>query len=224
MIQQNSGKKEKIEKMVTPVCRISYPSVFVPSLPMGKTDEKEAKYSVTMLFDMSDPKIAEGVKKLAEFAKQAGIKAWGADQSKWPTIKFPLFRRGDEPGKKNADGTWKPGFGPNIMFTKASIRYIKKDGTKREPPPVVDVQGVPIIDPALFYGGCYGRVFLSASAYEGFMGNTGISFTLWSLRKEKDGERFAMVHDAADDFAGVEAPEGSAIPPAAAGATPGFGF
>ena len=63
------GKKEVIEKMVTPVCRFSYPSVFVPSLPMGKTDEKEAKYSVTMLFDMSDPVVAKGVQGLVEFAK-----------------------------------------------------------------------------------------------------------------------------------------------------------
>jgi hypothetical protein len=222
MIQNN--KKEKIEKMVTPVCRFSYPSVFVPSLPMGKTDEKEAKYSVTMLFDMTDPKVAEGVQKLAEFAKQAGIKAWGPDQTKWPVIKYPLFRRGDEPGKKNADGTWKPGFGPNVMFTKVSIRYIKKDGTKRAPPPVVDIHGQPIIDPGLFYGGCYGRVFLSANAYDNYMGNNGISFTLWSLRFERDGERFAMVHDAADDFEGIMAPAGSALPPAAAGAAPGAGF
>jgi hypothetical protein len=109
------------------------------------------------------------------------------------------------------------------MFTKASIRYIKKDGTKRAPPPVVDIHGQLIIDPGLFYGGCYGRVFLSANAYDNYMGNNGISFTLWSLRFERDGERFVMVHDAADDFDGIEAPAGSALP-AVAGTTPGVGF
>ena len=219
------NKKEVIEKMVTPVCRFSYPAIFQPSLPMGKTDEKEAKYSITMLFDMSDPKVAEGVAKLRDFAMKPWIKVYGTDQTKWPKIEHPLFRRGDEPGKKNADGSYKPGFGPNIIFTKASIRYIKKDGGKRTPPPVVDIHGQPIIDPNEFYGGCFGRVFLSATTYD-FMNKKGVSFTLWSLRKERDGERFAMVHDAADDFEGIEAPAGSALPPAsgAAGGGAGFGF
>ena len=217
-----ANAKKEFKSIITPVFRVSYPAVFTAQNAKGETDEKKKKFGVTMIFNMLDPVAVAGVAAMKQFARECGIEAWGADTSKWPEIKHPLFRKGDEPKKMEADGTWKPGFGPNTVFCKASLRLFKKDGTQRMPPGLVGPDKKPIISPDDFYGGCYAIAKLSAGAYD-FAGSQGISFYLMSLMKIKDGERFATVHDAADDFEGIQAPTGPAVPAqtAAAAGAPG---
>lgn len=220
-----ANTKKEFKSMVTPVFRVSYPAVFTAQNAKGETDEKKKKFGVTMLFDMTNADVVKGVAEMKAFAMEYGKEAWGQDTSKWPVIKHPLFRKGDEPAKREADGTWKSGFGPNVVFCKASLRLFKTDGTQRMPPGLVGPDNKPLIDPNDFYGGCFARAKISAGAYD-FAGSQGISFYLMSLRKERDGERFASVHDAADDFDGVPAPTGAAVPSqssAVAGAAAGVG-
>ena len=215
---QNNNKKP-FEAMVTPVFRASYAAVFQASMPKGETDEKKAKYGVTMLFDMKNPEVAKGVAEMKAFALRAGVAAWGEDTSKWPHIEHKLFRMGDTPDKKDSDGNWKPGFGPGVEFCKATSALYKKNGEKRMPPGIVDVFGKSIIMPNEFYSGCYARAKISVGTYD-YMGKRGISFYLVSLRKENDGEPFVAKHNAADDFEGIPVPAGAvAGSPAMAGGT-----
>jgi hypothetical protein len=211
--------KNEFKKLVTPVFRASYPAIFSAALPMGETDEKKAKYGITMLFDITKPEVAKGVAEMKALAMEAATKAWGPDMTKWPAMKYKLFRKGDEPEKKD-----KAGFGPNVVFCKASLSLFKKTGERRLPPGIVDAYGKAIIDPSDFKGGDYARACINAYTYD-YMGNKGISFGLISVRKERDGEAFASVHNAANDFDGIPMPEG--LPAAAAtppGAAQGGGF
>ena len=212
------NKDDKFETMVTPVFRASYAAVFQPTMAKNETDEKKAKWSVTMIYDMKDPETIKGVAEMKAFALKAGIKAWGADLSKWPHIEHKLFRMGDTDACKEKDGTWKPGFGPGTEYCKATKALYKKGSNeKKMPPQIVDAYGKPIIEPSGFYSGCYGRAKIGVGTYE-YMGKHGISFYLMSLRMEKDGTPFVAKHNAADDFAGIPAPAGS---PAGATATGG---
>lgn len=207
-----SKEKTEFESIVTPVFRASYAAVFQPSLPKNETDEKKAKYGVTMIFDLKDPEVLKGLAEMEALAMRTGKKEWGDDLSKWPHIEHKLFKMGDTDICKEKDGSWKPGYGPNTKYCKAQSSLYKKNGEKRMPPQIVDAWGKPIIEPNQFYSGCYARAKIACGTYE-YMGKHGINFYLMTLRKEADGTPFVAKHNAADDFKGCPTP---ATPPAGA--------
>jgi hypothetical protein len=190
-------KKSKFESIVTPEFRVSYPALFTPALPMGETDEKKAKYGVTMLFAPGTD-----ISALKTLARNAAIAKWGPDNTKWPVFKHSIFRSGGEIGKKDV-----PGYGPGVIFAQAkSSSYNKKTGQKMLAPGVVSPDCKIIIDPSEVYGGCYGKAKISAFAYSN-QGNNGISFGLISFQKTKDGERFGNKSNPENDFDAIDTPK-----------------
>ena len=170
-----------MQKLITPVFRVSFPQVFEPK---ALADGQPKKYSITMLFDVA---------KIAKDAEES--KRWKAMQEmvvatakeKWGT-KIPQ-------GLKNPfrDGMEKEqyrGYGKGIMFVSAST-------TTR--PGLVDKDLQKIIAPEDFYAGCYARA--SVNAYGWFyMGKSGVSFGLQNLQKIDDGEPFGGRTRPEDDF------------------------
>ena len=192
----NTVTKSKFESIVTPEFRVSYPALFTPQLPINETDEKKAKYGITMLF-------APGVDitALKTLARNAGIAKWGPDQTKWPKFKHSVFRSGGEETKKDI-----PGYGPGVVFCSAKAgSFNRKTGQKMMAPGVIGPDKKIIIDPSEIYGGCYGHAKINAFAYDN-MGNCGISFGLLSFMKTRDGEPFGRKNNPSNDFDSIEAP------------------
>jgi hypothetical protein len=179
---QMSFEEKKVTGRQCPEFRVSFENIHKPR---AFKEGMEAKYSVTMLF----PKNAD-LKELKRAAANAASEKWGDDKSRWPkNLKTP-FRNGDKESDQE-DYAGK-------IFVRAS---------SKEKPALVDQKLDPIPSDengrAVFYSGCYARASLVAFAYD-TQGNRGISFSVMSVQKTRDGERFGGRRSAVDEFDAVE--------------------
>ncbi len=128
--------KDKIDKVITPKFRVSFPEVFeAKSFQGGK-----AKFSVVMLFD-----VKEDIQPLKDMAKRAIAKKWGDNPP--AALKSP-FKDGN---LKEYDGY------KGCIFASANSLY---------QPGVVDETRQPIINPNDFYAGCYAVASVNAFCYD----------------------------------------------------------
>lgn len=182
-----------MDKVLSPIFRVSFPNVFTPRGFEGQAP----KYSVAMLFDKS-----EDLTALKNLARKAVEEKWPNAEKRPKGLRNP-FRDGDV---EKADIT---GY-ENVMFANA---------TSKMKPGIVDQNVQPIIDEAEFYGGCYARATLVAYAYDKG-GNRGVAFGLQNIQKIRDGEPFSGRTKAEDDFSSVEKSEIGNDPAAPSGAKP----
>lgn len=201
--------ENKMEKIITPVFRVSFPAFFTPANFPGNPPT-EAKFGCTALFDTKDPKVAEGLKSIIQLANKAGISKFGVDIAEWPKFKNPTFVKGDAPELLD-----KPGYGPGVVACKFTARAFSKAGAPKIPPGVVGMDGKLVKDPREIKGGDYCIAKISAYGYD-FAGNRGIGFHISSVRKMTDGEPFGAKRDAVKDFESIPA----SIPPVGAEADP----
>ena len=187
---EKTSKNEK-QRIVTPEFRASYPHLFKPNSIKGS----EPKYSITMLFpkngDLSALKLA---------IKHAKIDFFGTDQKNWPTNLESPVTDGDLPkfaDKEGYKGHWA---------IKASTNETSKPG-------VYDEQVNPIVDPAVFYPGCYARAQVFARVWE-FGNKQGVHFILDHVQKTRDGKSFGGKKSGSEVFTpitgGNDAPDDDA--------------
>jgi hypothetical protein len=168
------------KKVVTPVFRVSFPSVFEASSWEGSAP----KFEVTGLFDPS---------KFSEKDKER----WRAMQALADEVSMDKFKKKvkDLPGnckKPFRDGAEKEdleGFEEGKPFARMSSKLR---------PGLIDVDRTPITDESEFYPGCYARATVTAYAYDNV--GKGVAFGLQNLQKVADGERLDSRTDAAEDF------------------------
>lgn len=154
--------------------RVSYPSVFTPSI--NKLSGKSS-YEITLLFPKTSPHAQELKAIVVAAAKE---KFGDAIPAKF---KNPL-KDGDQ--AVESDGvTPKKGYA-GMLYAKFSV-----DSTKLKPI-VVDENVQPILEQSKFYGGCFARANAAAFGYDK-AGNKGVSFSLNSIQKVRDGEPFGTV-------------------------------
>ena len=166
----------KLKKCITPEARASFANVF-KAKAIGDSDDE--KYSITLLFPVNTD-----LKELKRACTNAAIEKWGPKE-KWPKkLRLP-FRDGNE----KAD---QVGY-ENTIFVYAS---------SKQKPEVVDRDRQPIINQEDFYSGCYCHASLIAFAYD-TKGNVGVSFSLQSVLKSRDGKPFSGKKTAAQDFEGL---------------------
>ena len=162
---------------MTPVFRLSFPSLFQPSKPRNAKPEQEAKYSCAMLFAKG-----ENLDKLKKAAADAAREKWGDNIPK--ELKTP-FR---DQGAKEYDG-----YEDGAIFITA---------TSKQRPGIVNQRVEPIIDESEMYPGCYCQATVRAFAYGG--GQTGfspgIAFGLQNIQKVKDGDSLAGRSKPEDEF------------------------
>lgn len=160
------AEKQKKQTLITPVGRVSYPSVFKPTKMEGSTGEP--KYELTLLFPKSDEEALAPLKRAI-----AAVRAekWGPDKSKWPANLRSPFRDGDRDKPNNPE--------------YAGMIFIRMTSQNR--PGLVDAAVQPIIDQSQFYPGCYAKAEVNAFAYDK-AGNRGMSFGMNNIQKVKDGE------------------------------------
>lgn len=190
---ERKGEKNcmaKKTRVMTPVFRVSFPSVFSPAKPMknddGSTDSgKKPKYEVTMIFDPSQFSPED---KKRFLAMRALVDEVSVEAFKKPLKEIPNSRK---PFRDGAEKEHLEGYGAGKIFAKAS---------SFSRPGVVASDGkTPLDDEEAFYAGCYARATVTAYSYN-TKGNKGISFGLQNVKFVKDGDRFDNRVDPAEDF------------------------
>ena len=122
-------------RVITAVCRLSYPHLF-------RTSELSGKYQCELIFDSDDD-----MKNLKEAADLAKRNKWGDKPPK--KLRSP-FKDGDEdrPDKEGYDGK----------------KFISPRSADR-PGIVIGPNREECLDPSEVYGGCYVRASVTAFAY-----------------------------------------------------------
>lgn len=169
-------------QVTTPTFRVSYANVF-----KAKKNDLNGKdeFSLVAVFAKG-----ENLDALKKAAKIACIKKFGADESKWPTIRSP-FRDHRE---KMKDGKLPEGHEVGGIF-------LNLKSTNR--PQIVDQNVQEIIEEHRFYSGCYARASIGAYAYSQ-KGNNGVAFGLNHLQLVKDGPPMGGRPRVEDAFKAVE--------------------
>lgn len=163
---------------VSPVGRVSYPSVFVPNSFQGG----EPKYELTLIFDEGTD-----LSELEAMARQAIEKKWG---NRLPRKLRNPIRDGNEKDDAAYHG-------------KKFIRF----SSKRKPRVVGPDPNVDLEDDGTFYPGCYARVSYTAFCYD-VSGNAGAGFGLTAVQKVRDGEPLGGIGRLPSDvFGTVESTE-----------------
>jgi hypothetical protein len=172
--------KKDATRVVTPVGRLSFPKIFKAESYKGQP----AKFSASIIFKgETDEDIAPELKKAVHAAK---VKAWGEDKTKWPKKIVSPFHFGNE-DKPDVDGY-------------ADSYYITASNKHR--PEVVNRQLEPISEESGdLEAGHFVRLALRAYAYT--EPKCGITFSLESVMKVKDGPTFSGKEKAEVAFAGV---------------------
>ena len=171
-------------KLLSPVFRVSFPSVFEASSYEGGTP----KFSVCAVwepakFTAKDKALWDAMLALAD---SVSVEKFKKKLAALPANFKKPFRNGDE----------KPdllGFGDGKIFANLSSKMR---------PGIIALDNTPITDPEDFYPGCYARATVTAYAYDNV--GKGVALGLQNLQKIKDGERLDSRTEAADDFGGEE--------------------
>jgi hypothetical protein len=179
-------------KVVTGKVRLGYPNLFEPR---ASSEKQEKKYSVEILIPKTDTKTvakiraAQNAAATSEKGKKAlgdRVPVWGSDSfnpNKWGDT----LRDGDDPdendGHEERTGHW-------FISARASTKF---------KPGVVDGAGNKVEDESTVYGGVYGRVSMSAFAYD-MEGKKGVSFGLNSVQVLGYGEPFGAPREDASEI------------------------
>ncbi len=170
------------KKKVTSVGRVSYPKLVSPET----NDKGEKKWSITLLFDKTDPWL-----KVVKAEYDALVK------TKYPkgvpsTFKNP-FRDGDSDR-------------PEDEAYKGKIFIAFRAAEARRPMIVGPNPANGEIDPASVYAGSYAKVSYGMYLFDK-EGGKGVGFGLNNVQLVRDGERLDSRTSAEDDFEAIEEAE-----------------
>ncbi len=175
---QTGASDAQSTKVVTSKVRFSFLHVFEPT-SMG--EDKDKKYSVSLIIPKTDTVLLDRLKKAIAAATEQG--KTGKFGGKVPaTLKLPLrdgdLERADDPSYANS------------FFMSASSK------TK---PGIVDANLQPIINETDIYSGCYGRASINFYPFNA-NGSKGVACGLNHIQKLEDGEALGSRGKAEDDF------------------------
>lgn len=153
----------KTGNLMSPVCPMIWPSLFVPT-KMREQTEDQAKHQITILI----PKGAD-ISVLQDGAKDAATEKFGA--KKVSGIRSP-FRKTEEKDKL-------------AEFAEEYPYYITARSKDR--PGVVGPSGKAVDDPEQVYSGRFCRISMQAFAYD-TAGNKGVSFGLQNVQLLDHGD------------------------------------
>jgi hypothetical protein len=168
-------------QIVTPRGMASYAYVFKaqPAMQEGR----EPQYSLTLVFDEDNPKLA----KLKEAIEEVAIAKFGAKAPQMllkGQLKNPL-----RPGSDRADDSLE---GKCFITARSTDK-----------PQVVDADAENIMNQLDFYSGCQARMDIYLFAFDK-AGNKGVAAILNSAQKLGEGERISGRRSAQDAFADLD--------------------
>lgn len=169
-----------VKKVLTPVFRVSFPSVFEASSYEGGAP----KFSVCAVFTPASFTAKDKVlwKAMTDLADEVALERFKKKLAALPNNFKKPFRDGAE----KADLV---GFGEGKVFCNLSSKM---------KPGIIGLDKTPITDPEEFYPGVYARATVTAYAYDNV--GKGVALGLQNLQKIKDGDRLDSRTDAEDDF------------------------
>lgn len=165
----DDNKKRMGEKILTPMFRLAFASLFEPKLQINKID---LKYEMTMLFDK-----ATDLTPLKDAVKKLVNDYYGGEK---PPANFSTFEEVFKDGNvPNTKGKVHDGYEGCIVVKASSIEKFK--------PGVVDqaknvISGYPGIK-----SGDYARAYILPRVYD-YAGKTGFGFYIRSVQKVRTGE------------------------------------
>lgn len=166
-------------KVITNEGRLSYAKLLEP----GKEGEMdEGKYGTAFLFPKKDKETFNLLKKAFDLAIEEGKKNLKWTDKDVRKIDLPI-KDGDEIEAEDS--------------AYAGMYYINARSKRK--PQVINLQREPLTDEDSVYSGMYGKVSVTAFAYD--KGSKGVSFSLNNVLKTKDGERLSGASSAEEDFA-----------------------
>jgi len=175
---------KKIDKIMTPKFRVSFPQVFEAKAAMEGGKEK---YSLVMLFD----KKTTDITAIKELIKRTVAEKYPNKVDIPKGFSTPI-KDGDEKTYAGYQGAWT---------CTASSQYA---------PGVLDECKVPIINQKDFYAGCYAIATINAYCWS-YMGKAGVSLGLQNIMKVRDGESLAGGSSAESDFDSIELPDSEEV-------------
>ncbi len=171
--------------VLTPVGKLSFPSLFTARPPMdGKGDPR---YEATLIITPDFQK-TQAFKNLQQAVVECAKGKFG---TKWKSIKMPF--------KKGSEVTWN-GPDDDDLIIKAWSK--QKPGLQHKKGGVP----VPLEDETDIYPGAWVRLDVTPFAYDN-SGNKGVSFALNNVNKIQDGSRIDGRKSAAEAFADGETEE-----------------
>lgn len=170
----------KNTKVITGLCRLSYPNLFEAKAINGSIEQ----FSTVIIIPKTDIETIEAINKAINSAEEAGKKKFGESFGEY-ALKKPL-RDGDRETKTE-------------MY-KGSIFLNAKNTNK---PQIVDRLLQPITDKKEIYSGVYAKASLYFYPYNK-RGNRGIACGLGNIQKVKDGESFGLYCSAASEFTVID--------------------
>ncbi len=183
--------EEKGKKVLSPIFRVSFPSVFEPAKPMEGSEGKRLKYEATMVFRPGDFDAADKTRfnEMVEILDAACQKAFKKGYRELDGSYKKAFRKGEEKAHLS-------GFGEGTVFAKCSSfmkpGVYKQDGATK----FLDSEQ------EKFYPGCYARATVTAYTYNK-AGNKGVAFGLQNIMFVEDGDRLDSRTDGKEDFGEV---------------------
>ena len=168
------------KKIVTPVFRVSFPSVFVASSYDGGPE----KFSVAAIWEPGRFTPAEKAlwQAMIDLTDEVSLAAFKKKMADLPGN----FKKAIRDGAEKAD---LGGYGEGKLFANLSSKMR---------PGIIDIDRTPLMNADDFYPGCYARATVTAYSYDNK--GKGVALGLQNLQKVKDGERLDSRTDAADDF------------------------
>ena len=156
------------QKIMLKGVRLSYPTLFVPKIPKGSTEEK---YSATFILDKKVH--AELIKKIEAMIPRIAL----TEFKKRVTLKHCCLHDGNE--QPDTDG-----YGDDVMFIRSSCK-------KNRRPSVIDADKSPLTeaDPRP-YAGCYVNALVRLYAFKHDTGGYQVNASLLAVQFVKDGEPF----------------------------------
>lgn len=173
-------------KVVTPMFRVSYPSVFTAK---AFEDGKDPTYSTVALFEPAkftaeEKKLWKAMQTLAD---EQAVEAFKIPVAKFGTKYLTPFRDGAE--REDTDG-----YGEGVVFMTLS---------SKQKPGLIGRDRQPILSMDEFYAGCYARATVTCYWYPKKADpkkKKGVAFGLQNVQKVKEGEPFSSRTPAEDDF------------------------
>jgi len=174
-------EEKEVTYYITPVGRLSYLNVWKPRKQQAGNEDKIV-YDCSLIMDnpkemtVDDQQRYKQLKKLiADKKLEKWPKLTGKVQCKLRTVKGyedDLFF------SKPLDGDKNPEYLGKIVL--GAVSYGQK-------PQVLRADKQEMMDPSELYSGCYGRLWVTAFAYDN-AGNKGVSFSLQGVMKVRDGK------------------------------------
>lgn len=177
--------------IITPVCRLSFPNLFVAKSFKDEDDTKK-KFSCDLIVDdekewgkpyKGNKTSTISLKKALQYAKEDQF----GDEEDWPHMEHEVILDGDDRTIGDTD---------EVLEGYKGVSYIRPRTGEQYPPKLLLKNGKPATEEDL-YGGCYVRAQILLRPYDTGT-NAGISPRLIAIIKEKDGEKFGIGGDMFD--------------------------